>query len=278
MDYVSRKDWGARRPKGRPSGMSGVRGIGVHQVDSDASGADSVKDLQSKDMNSRNDIRFNWLVDSEGTIYEGRGWRVRPTVSVGNLGNKRYHAVAYLGDKLTEAGKAGLKAVIDESKRRFGNEVRLHGVDDELTEWVNDGLEVNEDTTTEEGSGPVEKVTEFFEVKDKVTNDDDEPEQEVRTMEKLNNPMDVDLYGDADVEEGETLPDLEEIDPNELYSVEDPHDKDPEEGEDGFEEHVAEVDQDLGDVPEGDENDIEFFGDDDDFDEDALPAEEGEDK
>jgi hypothetical protein len=85
---------------------------------------------------------------------------------------------------------------------------------------------------------------------------------------------DEEIVGPVDLDEGETLPDEDEVDPNELYAVpeDERSDTDPAEDDENFSEHVAGVDQEF-DV--GDEDDsVEFFGDDEDFDEGALLPEE----
>jgi hypothetical protein len=78
--------------------------------------------------------------------------------------------------------------------------------------------------------------------------------------------------------EDENNKDLGE-DPLTLYEVSEDQrlDHDPKPGDEGYPDHIAGEDEELVDVPEGSEDEIEYFGDDDDFDESAL-MDEGEEE
>jgi len=146
MNYVKRSEWGAKRPNSRPTRTSGIRGLSIHTENTDADldtdeceCAAAVRDAQTSHVSGGTyDIKHNWLVCPHGTIFEGRGWKVRNAGNDTMRGKDRYHTVAYLGD-LTYEGKLGLKSVIDTSNKRFGKDVECKSDLDELCEWVEAG-------------------------------------------------------------------------------------------------------------------------------------------
>jgi len=101
------------------------------------------------DAKGWSDIAYSWLVDKNGTIYEGRGWGISGAHTVGY--NSTAHAVCYIGNSSANAAppvaKAAINAVIDEHNRRYGkgyvrphnavNSTACPGTD--LTSWVNGG-------------------------------------------------------------------------------------------------------------------------------------------
>lgn len=127
MAFVSRAEWGARPPKsrvtiGRSEGMFTHYTAGPRAA-SRAAGVAQVRGIQAFHMDTRGyaDIGYSFLVDDEGTIYEGRGWGVQGGHT--NGWNSRSHAVcAILGDgqQPTPQMLAGLRWCHDEHDRRYG--------------------------------------------------------------------------------------------------------------------------------------------------------------
>ena len=120
MNYVSRAQWGARPPKNR-SRISSSNGVYVHH--SAGPESQTVKQIQNFHMDSRgwSDIAYSWLVDRNGTIYEGRGWGVAGAHTAGY--NSSSHAVCYIGNTSASPApakaKASINAVIAEHNRRY---------------------------------------------------------------------------------------------------------------------------------------------------------------
>jgi len=127
MDYVTRERWGARTPtKGwtwlRPSR---VEGVVVHHsgVKDGSTGAAAVQAFERHHMTTRgwSSIAYNWLVDVDGTIYEGR-----KNGAVGGATknwNFKTESVCYIGDgdeALSAQAINGLKSVIDYLQVKYG--------------------------------------------------------------------------------------------------------------------------------------------------------------
>ncbi|MFC3997355.1 N-acetylmuramoyl-L-alanine amidase [Nocardiopsis sediminis] len=75
IDIVSRAAWGARPPLERtPVPLSERTEFMVHH--SETPTTETVKQIQDVHMDERgwSDIGYNFLIDSNGRIYEGRGW------------------------------------------------------------------------------------------------------------------------------------------------------------------------------------------------------------
>lgn len=122
MQFVTRAEWGARPPRQRTAMPLPQRNVWVHHG-TGPSGPDPaalVRSYQAYHMDSRgySDIAYNWLVDSGGRIYEGRGWGVKGGHTLGH--NSSSHAVCYVGDSdqgLTDAAVGSIAAVIREGVR-----------------------------------------------------------------------------------------------------------------------------------------------------------------
>lgn len=148
MRYVSRAGWGARPPKSK-SYIRGSNGIYVHHSAGPTS--QTCKQIQNYHMDAKGwvDIAYSWLVDKNGTIYEGRGWGVAGAHTAGY--NSSSHAVCYIGNTSASAApavaKAAINTVINEHNRRYGSGyVRPHNAvastacpGTDLTKWVNSG-------------------------------------------------------------------------------------------------------------------------------------------
>lgn len=127
MAFVSRAEWGARPPKsrvtiGRSEGMFTHYTAGPRATNR-AAGVAQVRGIQRFHQDSRGwaDVGYSFLVDDEGTIYEGRGWGVAGGHT--NGWNSKSHAVCAIladGDRPTPQMLAGLRWCHDEHDRRYG--------------------------------------------------------------------------------------------------------------------------------------------------------------
>jgi hypothetical protein len=126
--FVSRAEWGARPPKsrttiGRSEGMFTHYTAGPRAANR-AAGIAQVRGIQAFHMGPQRgwaDIGYSFLVDDEGTIYEGRGWGVAGGHT--NGWNNRSHAVCAIlndGQQPTAAMLNGLRWCHDEHDRRYG--------------------------------------------------------------------------------------------------------------------------------------------------------------
>jgi len=127
MAFVSRAEWGALPPKsrvtiGRSEGMFTHYTAGPRATNR-AAGLSQVRGIQRFHQGSRGwaDIGYSFLVDDEGTIYEGRGWGVAGGHT--NGWNSKSHAVCAIladGDRPTPQMLAALRWCHDEHDRRYG--------------------------------------------------------------------------------------------------------------------------------------------------------------
>lgn len=162
MEYITRDEWGARSPKSSYSKITDIKGIAIHWngpklgIGSHSQCAGKIRGIQNyhMDANGWNDIAYSWFVCPHGFIYEGRGWGNRTAAQGTNFGNGHYHAVYYLGgegDTFTEEAKTGIRVVVDESKRRYQDDVRPHSYfkstgcpGNTIRNWIDAGLPVVE--------------------------------------------------------------------------------------------------------------------------------------
>jgi len=127
MDYKTREDWYATPPTKpwtwlRPSR---VEGIVVHHsgVKDGPTGMRAVQAFESHHMTTRrwSSIAYNWLVDVDGTVYEGR-----KKGAVGGATrdwNFKTEAVCYIGDgdlPLPPKATDGMRSVIDHLQLTYG--------------------------------------------------------------------------------------------------------------------------------------------------------------
>lgn len=150
MDYVSRAQWKARRPRQVVRQDRSV-GMVVHgSVTGTSDPAAIMRGIQNDHMLKKVppwlDIAYNWAVSLEGDIYEGRGWGVADGADMG-LG-KTMFSVCYLGrNEAGDAAKQAINRVIAEHDRRYGaGIVKGHGEinkttcpDSNLQSWINNG-------------------------------------------------------------------------------------------------------------------------------------------
>lgn len=98
MKIVSRAQWGARTPLTRYRMALPSPRLWIHHTAGEEHGAEGVRSIQRFHMNGRgwSDIAYSFLVDDDGTIYEGRG--------VGVVGahtkddNSSSHAICAMGN------------------------------------------------------------------------------------------------------------------------------------------------------------------------------------
>lgn len=131
-EIVSRAGWGARAPKQRLL-MARSKGMFTHytaggRARNREAGLSTTRSVQRFHMDSRgwSDIAYSFLVDDEGTIYEGRGWGVIGGHTSGH--NSTSHAVcAHLnaGDHPTDAMLASIRWLHEEHDRRYGSGFHL---------------------------------------------------------------------------------------------------------------------------------------------------------
>lgn len=99
---ISRKGWGSKGPK-KPFtwlNKNRVKGVALHHsgVKNGPKGVSAVKAFEKHHMDSNgwNAIAYNWLVDEEGVIYEGRGAGVVSAAT--RPWNSRTESICYTGD------------------------------------------------------------------------------------------------------------------------------------------------------------------------------------
>lgn len=154
MRIITREEWGARPPRSRVTvPWSRRTGFVVHY--SAASPDQTPRQIQNYHMDARGwaDIGYNFLVDDEGRIYEGRGWTTLGAHASGH--NEETIGVCWIGRdragvKDTPAvALAAIRWLYDEACRRAGRALRKLGhrdvgatacPGDELYAWVRAGM------------------------------------------------------------------------------------------------------------------------------------------
>lgn len=167
MDIISRGQWGARDPRNRSTvSWAQRREVVVHYSEGPTN--QSVRSIQNFHMDGRNwaDIGYNFLVDTEGRIYEGRGWLVvgahAPDHNTSGIG---VCMIGRNGDS-TPAAKRAIRWLYDEAARRAGRSLKKLGhrdvfptscPGDELYAWVRAGMpaDIEEDDMQLDDSVPV---------------------------------------------------------------------------------------------------------------------------
>lgn len=141
MDVVTRKDWGARRPRGTPPlAPEAVEFLVVHYSAADADEqalhrncAGRVRGIQNyhMDHNGWADIAYHWLVCKHGYVFRGRGWRTMGAATYG--ANSRTVAVCFLGDDtagrddVTAAGRDAIATLWEFVQRNAPNVQGVRG-------------------------------------------------------------------------------------------------------------------------------------------------------
>ncbi|MDP6513629.1 MAG: N-acetylmuramoyl-L-alanine amidase [SAR202 cluster bacterium] len=155
MDFISRDDWHARPPK-RPFTRlrsSRVVGIVVHHsgVVDPPQGVTAVRAYERYHMDTRgwNAVAYNWLVDENGVIYEGRGSGiVSGATKHYNFKTESICYTGFGGKKIPEPALIGISEVIADIQSRYGGKLWLKGHKDlsstacpgtELHAWLVNG-------------------------------------------------------------------------------------------------------------------------------------------
>ena len=133
-DYVSREEWGATKPTKKWTYLNPkrVQGIVVHHsgVTGGPTGATAVRAFERHHMTTRgwSSIAYNWLVDVDGTIYEGR--RDGAVGGATKNWNFKTVAVSYVGDghePLSLEAQQGFRTVIDELQHTYSGGLWIKG-------------------------------------------------------------------------------------------------------------------------------------------------------
>ena len=131
---ISRKGWGSRGPKKPFSWLNKkrVQGIALHHsgVKNGPKGVAAVKAFERHhmDANGWNAIAYNWLVDEEGVLYEGRGAGVISAAT--RPYNSRTESICYTGDgdkPVPEKALESIRWLIGDIQERYGQKLWVKG-------------------------------------------------------------------------------------------------------------------------------------------------------
>jgi hypothetical protein len=155
VKIVNRSGWGARKPKRSPQHVSaGQRTLFVIHH-SGAPASQSPRQIQDWCMDGRGfaDVDYNFLVDQQGVIYEGRGWDVIGAHTVGY--NTVGIGVCVIGnDELSDAVKRSLVLLYREANARCGKTLKVRGHGQlantgcpggKITAWIRAGMPAPDD-------------------------------------------------------------------------------------------------------------------------------------
>ena len=139
MPFVSRAEWGARKPKSTGNSISShPKGVAVHYEGPQMGTRkhllcdDLARTIQAFHMDSRGwaDVAYSYMVCEHGYVYEGRGVGKGSAANGTTAANLAYYAVCGLvgkGDTVTSALTDGIREAIDICRRNgAGNEVVGH--------------------------------------------------------------------------------------------------------------------------------------------------------
>lgn len=114
LNIVSRAEWGARKPENRQTIHLPTPRLWVHHTAGEQHGVKGVRFTQAFHMDTRGfaDVAYSFLVDDDGTIYEGRGVGIQGGHTAGD--NSSSHAVCALGNyDVRPPTKALVKSIAD---------------------------------------------------------------------------------------------------------------------------------------------------------------------
>lgn len=170
MQIVTREGWGARPPRNARDVVrvdwSARQEFMVHHTDGPK--AQRIRAIQDFHMDGRgwNDIGYNFLVDEDGTIYEGRGWLVVGAHCPDH--NRSGIGVAFVGrNNPTPAAMKSIRGLYDEACRRAGRKLRKRGHGQlfatacpgpRLQGWVNAGMPIDEESPAPRPPDPIKIV------------------------------------------------------------------------------------------------------------------------
>lgn len=119
--------WGARSPRNRQTVTWAARQeFTLHYSTGPTS--QTPRSIQNYHMDSQgwSDVGYNFLVDKDGKIYEGRGWLVVGAHAAPR--NTQGIGVCFIGsDNMTTAAKRAVVALYDEANRRAGRTLARRG-------------------------------------------------------------------------------------------------------------------------------------------------------
>ncbi|MET8111170.1 peptidoglycan-binding protein [Streptomyces prasinus] len=158
VTIVSRSAWGARPWSGTPASVSLSQRTSyfVHWyggVPANPTGPQLARDIERLHMdgNGWSGVGYNFIIDQDGVIYEGRGWGLQgahcPGFNVSGFGV--LIAVGKGGAKASAKALASARALYDEACRRAGRTLAKRGHRDgiatecpgpDLYEWVKAGM------------------------------------------------------------------------------------------------------------------------------------------
>jgi hypothetical protein len=98
MRIVTRAEWGAKPPKSVKKIATPTPRLWLHHSGSEQHGKAGVRAIQAYHMASKgwSDIAYSFLVDEDGTIYEGRGVGIAGAHTEGD--NSNSHGICALGN------------------------------------------------------------------------------------------------------------------------------------------------------------------------------------
>jgi hypothetical protein len=100
ISIVSRGEWGAAPPRGTPQHVEWPVGVDLWVHHTTGPRSQTVRDIQAFHQKTRgwNDIGYHYLIDYDGTIYEGRG---REVWGAHSPGKNHEPSVSLIGDYST---------------------------------------------------------------------------------------------------------------------------------------------------------------------------------
>jgi len=126
MRVVSRSEWGAAPARSTtPLNPARVNLFVLHHTTGTYRGPRTVRQIQAFHQGPDrgwSDVGYNFLIGSEGTVYEGRGWGFVGAHARGE--NSRSIGVAYVGDgskPVPDEAKRAILELLAEAERRFGS-------------------------------------------------------------------------------------------------------------------------------------------------------------
>ncbi|MFB6906837.1 peptidoglycan-binding protein [Streptomyces bacillaris] len=163
LNIISRGSWGARAPKSVVKvPASERRGFVVHY--SAGPSSQTVRQIQNYHMDSNgwSDIGYNFLVDTAGRIYEGRGWNNEGAHTSGY--NRSHIAVCFIGrdGDATKAAKVSIRSLYEKANTVFGRTLSktYHSAlgstscpGNDLRSWVSSGMPVDGWSDIGDGDG-----------------------------------------------------------------------------------------------------------------------------
>jgi hypothetical protein len=150
VDIITRSDWGARSPRSQATTTWAQRTEFVVHY-SEGPTTDTPRQIQDFHMDTRgwSDIGYNFLVDVQGRIYQGRGWLTIGAHATGH--NTSAVGVCMIGrdGDATAAAKQAIRWLYDEACRHAGRTLTRRGhrdvnptdcPGDQLYAWVRAGM------------------------------------------------------------------------------------------------------------------------------------------